>query len=70
MHTGLCKLDYTHFLKLFYSLYNAYNIYSVKKVSNIDSKMPYERKKVETFTIEARNRISISEYKFMLVWES
>jgi hypothetical protein len=31
---------------------------SFKKVGNRDLKMPYERKKVETFTIDARNRIT------------
>ena len=31
---------------------------SFKKYGNKDLKMPYERKKVETFTIDARNRIA------------
>lgn len=31
---------------------------SFKKDGNKDLKMPYERKKVETFTIDARNRIA------------
>ena len=59
MHIRLRKLDYTCFLKLFDGLYNAYiHLDSFKKTGNRDLKMPYERKKVETFAIDARNRIT------------
>lgn len=58
MHIGLGKLDYTCFLKLFNGLYNAYIVGFFQKDDNKDLKMPYERKKVETFTIDARNRIA------------
>ena len=58
MHIGLRKLDYTCFLKFFNGLYNAYIIRFFQKNGYGGLKMPYERKKVETFTIDARNRIT------------
>ena len=38
---------------------------SFKKNGNRDLKMPYERKKVETFAIDARNRITSGLQKYV-----